>query len=715
MNIGIIISVTAVTANVLLGFIALLNNPKNTVNRIVTILAWVTSAWIIVNSLSVVGISLQFNLFLIRLSVFLAVPQILAVYFLAHTLPESKLRISAKHSIAMLIIGTVIMVLSLTPFVFSGIILESGVSAVPGIGMAAFALFAVFTSISAIYEFTKNLRKSNGVARQQIKYIMVGITVMFTLIIFTVLIPVAVFNFSGLVQFSPLYTLIFLSSTTYAVVRHRFLDIRVLIARTISYSAMILLIVAGYVIILIGITNLIPGVELTYSMVASLSAVSIVLFFSAGPLQRTVQDITDKVFFKAGYDTEKILSDITQQMASTIELDELSKSIFNILTANVKVTKGAFVLVHDHKINTVKATGFDESSLTENTWIERLLHTGRNSFVYEELTDDSLKEKFRELDISLALPLKVEEKEIGIFLIGPKASGEVYSAQDLELIEILAPQLAVALQNAESLVEIKEFSKKLEQRVEERTRELKEVQKSELDKAREVIRLKDEFVFIATHDLRTPATAIKGFISLIKETSANYNLPETVVEDIEAIQQSADRLMQLVDDLLEVARSESGTIKIDVQETDVKPIIDAVLQEVHPSAEERKITITTDISPNSNVMADSEKLQEIIENLLSNAVKYNRDGGTIIFKTYLDDDMLHFSVTDTGLGIPADMQEKVFTKFFRAHQKGTEEVPGTGLGLFVVRMLVEKMKGEISFTSTEGKGTTFTFSLPIAK
>lgn len=243
---------------------------------------------------------------------------------------------------------------------------------------------------------------------------------------------------------------------------------------------------------------------------------------------------------------------------------------------------------------------------------------------------------------------------------------------------------------------------------------LEQAHERELAKAREIINLKDEFVFIATHDLRTPVTAIKGYSDLLKPEMEKMS--SDIQEDFDAIYQSAERLDQLVEDLLEVARSESGTIYIETKPILVKEVIDRAVSEVSTIAKKKKVNITVNLyDDNCQILGDKEKLNEIFENLLSNAVKYNKEGGSVTLTSSLDvGGNVKFEVSDTGIGVPENLQEKMFSKFFRARQPGTEGIPGTGLGLFVVRMLVEKMKGTIKFESREGEGTKFIFYLPVA-
>jgi signal transduction histidine kinase len=252
------------------------------------------------------------------------------------------------------------------------------------------------------------------------------------------------------------------------------------------------------------------------------------------------------------------------------------------------------------------------------------------------------------------------------------------------------------------------------EQLEKRTKELRETQKRELTKARELLTLKDEFVFIATHDLRTPVTAIRGFVDIIKGSGEKFS--EKTKENFSAVMESSDRLNQLVNDLLEVARSESGTIKVEVKSVDIVEIIEKTVKEVDPPAKKKNVKIKTDIEKKEwLVMGDGVKLKEVMENLLNNGVKYNKPGGELKIKLVEEGKYLTVSISDTGYGIPKDHQEKVFQKFFKSRTEKTKEIPGTGLGLFVVRMLIEKMKGTITFRSVEDVGTTFTFKLQLAK
>jgi signal transduction histidine kinase len=226
--------------------------------------------------------------------------------------------------------------------------------------------------------------------------------------------------------------------------------------------------------------------------------------------------------------------------------------------------------------------------------------------------------------------------------------------------------------------------------------------------------LKDEFVFIAAHELRTPVAAIKGYLSLVLEGIAGP-VSDAVKKFINKVMNANARLIRLVDDLLEVARSEAGRLTVEVRSTDIALPIQAVLTELKPLADEKSIEFM--YSPPfglPKVLADENRVKEIMVNLVGNAIKYTVGAGTVTISHEVWDNALITHIKDTGIGMSKEEQKKLFEKFYRIQNEKTRDVTGTGLGLFIVKQIVEKMNGKIWCESEEGKGSTFSFSLPIA-
>lgn len=226
--------------------------------------------------------------------------------------------------------------------------------------------------------------------------------------------------------------------------------------------------------------------------------------------------------------------------------------------------------------------------------------------------------------------------------------------------------------------------------------------------------LKDEFVFIAAHELRTPVTAIRGYLSLIQEEKDR--LEPSVQESLEIVWKANERLIELVHDILEIARSDAGRMTIEVAPTQIQENVQSVLDEIHPIADAKEITVEYTVTEQLPlVMADPARVKEIVMNFVSNAIKYNSAKGKVKIYHQVNADNVTTFIQDNGFGISAVNQKKLFEKFFRVKNKKTSHIEGTGLGLFITKELVEKMNGTVNVESAAGKGSTFSFSLPIAQ
>ena len=226
--------------------------------------------------------------------------------------------------------------------------------------------------------------------------------------------------------------------------------------------------------------------------------------------------------------------------------------------------------------------------------------------------------------------------------------------------------------------------------------------------------LRDEFVFIAAHELRSPVTVIKSYLSMTLEGDAGP-ISKEAKNFLEKTQKANDRLNRLVSDLLEVARSEAGRIVIETAPLTIEEPTRATLQELKTLAKEKSISLDYTVSKNlPNVLGDSDRIKEILVNLMGNAIKYTQEGGKIRVFHEVRGGNLITHIEDNGFGIAKKDQNKMFQKFYRVQTEQTRDITGTGLGLFIVKQLVEKMRGKIWFISEKGKGSTFSFSLPLA-
>ena len=238
---------------------------------------------------------------------------------------------------------------------------------------------------------------------------------------------------------------------------------------------------------------------------------------------------------------------------------------------------------------------------------------------------------------------------------------------------------------------------------------------SDLSDRLRVDQLKNEFVFVAAHELRNPVTAIKLLVDIIFDDK-RLAIDPILRDYLLKIKEANERLSHLVDDLLEVSRTESNRLKITVSPQNMADHVNATLNDQRPTAVTKDVSLRYAPAPKMPlVLADSMKLKEILTNLVSNAIKYNVTGGNVHISHDVRGKMMYTTIADTGIGIKSDDQRRLFEKFWRSEDLAVRAQAGTGLGLFIVRELVRRMNGRISAVSKPGKGTIFTFALPIVK
>ncbi len=228
---------------------------------------------------------------------------------------------------------------------------------------------------------------------------------------------------------------------------------------------------------------------------------------------------------------------------------------------------------------------------------------------------------------------------------------------------------------------------------------------------KELDKMKDEFMDIAAHDLRTPATAIRGFISRVLDGDVG-KIPDKAKELLKAAYEGNMRSIKLVDDFLVVSRLERGKIKINPHVGDLSSIIETSVSELLGLAESKGLTLDYKKVKLPTVLVDEERIIQIVNNLIENAIKFTEKGG-ITISHQIDRDEVITNITDTGIGISSDSQKQLFRKYYKSGEVSTRS--GLGLGLYICKLNIEGLGGKIWVKSQEGKGSTFSFSLPVAK
>ncbi len=295
--------------------------------------------------------------------------------------------------------------------------------------------------------------------------------------------------------------------------------------------------------------------------------------------------------------------------------------------------------------------------------------------------------------MALALPLMREQRPVGVLYLEPK--DRPFSEEKIRFVERVADNAAIAVENA---------------RLYEALRQANDT--------------KTEFVSMVSHELRTPMTSIRGYAEMMQKGMAG-EISEQQQQFIDAIHRNVQRMRVLVNDLLDISRMETGRLKLEPEPTSLTDGVAAAQETVREMLERKQQHFTATLPAHlPHVLADPDRLTQILINLLSNAVKYTPEGGEIVVRAVYDADDVRRSgqtpcvqcaVQDTGIGISPKEQAQLFTKFFRSEDPAVQAETGTGLGLAITKNLVELHGGELWFRSQKGEGTTFFFTLPTAE
>jgi len=565
--------------------------------------------------------------------------------------------------------------------------------AVPGIAfhfhLIIFFIYAVF----ALYILFKSYRVSTKIKKAQLKLIISG-TILGYL--------------GGITNYFlwydiniPPYGVILISVWTifvaYAIIAYQWMDIKLALRQSSVYLASL----ATVIFILISVRHIFS----LFNFPSWFDLIILIIVLAVFQLiKKYYYYLANKYFFSSLYDAQEIVASLSDKLRSTLEAGRIYNNIYTALSKSFHV-KCFAVLLYDNKvgnyifqykkyINSGRQSSIIIPAKLNRKYIAKNQPILRDELKNEEIGEDNEMEKiFRNLGIEVIIPIKTNNKVIGIIALGPKESNDIYSRKDLQTLKIVSGLASGVIENANLYKDIKKKNQRLE----------------------ELLSMKSDFLRVVNHQLNTPLSIMRYAISSAEENQESFK------ENIKIANEGLKRISSTLDDFWNAYQLEGEKLKLKLVTVNIEKIIAELVEEKKKLELFKKRSLELKISYPEfkipNVVCDYNKIIYVISNLLDNAVFYTNKGGVIISFDKIKQDgekYLKILITDTGVGIDPKDRKNLFKKFTRGQRASLLHPDGSGLGLYIAKKIVKECGGELKLEKTElGKGTNISFTLPI--
>ncbi len=590
----------------------------------------------------------------------------------------------------------------------------------PGPLFHPFILIWISCVLFFLFFLIKETKNSFGIKQAQLKYILIATIIGFSggatnyFLWYDISIP-PIGNWA---------VSVYIIIVSYAIIKYRFMDIRLALSRgTVYFLSLVIVILIAYGFLFL-------NNQLAYPLSDNVAfllilIISLLLFH---PILNFLEKLASKYFHYTFYSYHKVLADLSEKLTRILDLEKLSSLITDTLMETMKLDR-TVVLLRDEstgRYDIQKNIGFKEEngiSLVQDNFLTEYLKETQKPLVFEELSlmiknekDERKRERMqrfqenmKRIEANLCIPLLIKDKIIGMIVLGNKISGQPYFEQDISLLINLSNQASIALQNALLYSQVEDFSKELEKRVEEQTGELKKAYKElqASDKAKSV------FISMASHQLRTPLTSLRGYASMLLDGTYG-EIPEAPKEKVRIIMSSTERLIGIVNKLLSISKIDLGKIDAEKNNQNINELIKSCLEEMRAEGEQKGLSMVFKPSKTKKmeVDVDSGKIKETITNIIENSIRYT-DKGKVEVGIKEKKNSFVVYVKDTGEGLEKDEKESIFGGFTRGKAGVGKFIEGTGLGLYLSKKYVELHNGKIWAESKGiGKGSTFYIEIP---
>jgi signal transduction histidine kinase len=647
------------------------------------------------------------------------------------TFPEERWLAKSRWWFLLYLPSLVLMVLTLSAFAQSvkagtGVFYAPRFDTLTTIGFAYLVLSAILGLVSMGYTYVTT---PHSILKRQLQWVIWGLACAIVTSTIDIVLTILQMQSYGVSNLLLLGIIPLLVAFAFAILRYRLLDIDLVVNRSVVYGLLTGTLAAVYLLLISVLSSALGAAAGSGSHILVLFLSALLIGILVNPLRARIQRIIDQTFFRQQVDYQSALIQWSQELSTSLRFAGLTKLLLQEVPRRLMIDHAWLLVLNEDETDLEPlpaGESRDNARGQEDVWrsiearpegdlygglsfsarsavADHLIRPGMILLLGSErekglpMAVEGIVPTWEQAGVRLVLPLVSGGKLVGVYFLGQKLSGDIYQRQELNLLRTLSNQAAVAIANARLYEQVHAFSQVLEEKVRERTRELR------------------DFVSAVYHELSTPITAIRGYTALVLDGKAGpLNTKQTGY--LEAVHRNVRRLLGLVGDLSDVSRIEDGRLTIHPESIDLGAAVTETVNSLSGIIEEKGLQIDIALSPETAaVQGDPQRVVQILTNLVGNACRYTPAGGQITISATKGNGSAELTVQDTGIGIHSDELDRIFERFYRSSDPLVQAHSGTGLGLAITKSLVELHGGRLWVNSTPGKGSTFGFTLPLVQ
>jgi two-component system NtrC family sensor kinase len=589
-----------------------------------------------------------------------------------------------------------------------------------------FGLAGLLVTLYVLIQIYQAIRfETSSSHKNRLKYLFVGFGIM------GLMNGLNVFTINGYSVYPP-GNLSFIPLTLFAVglFKHDLLDMGIFIKKSLIYSLLTAFLTCLYALLIIVANAVFKDVRFSDSIYFPVFFF-VLIAFVFGPLKSIVQDFVDRIFYKGKYDYQKTIKHVSRMIVSVLEYDAIAKLLTDTVVDTMLVEYCSVFLSDSSKQHFVNFSAYEKQvnlaqpvKWRKESALVEIMKTHHQPIIKRKIAKlvsaADKKDVLSDLEIlkaEIALPLLFKEQLYGFIVLGEKRSGDLFTQEDMDLLETLSSQSALALENARSYKIIEDLNKDLEKKVEERTRSLKEALSEKERTQEQLIRSESlaaigQLVAGVAHELNNPLTTVTSLVQAtiedIEQLDSENILDADMIDDLKFADKELDRARSIVSSLLGLSR-QTQTYS---EAVDINLVVKDALRILHNQYKHCELNIVETYAQDlPDIKGNFANLGQVALNIIQNAIQAVMDmKETIFLSTHFDVNtrQVVFLCKDTGPGIPEDIREDIFKPFFTTKAVGK----GTGLGLYICHEIIVKHGGTLKHQKSNGPGSQFEVRLP---